>query len=88
MIAAGWHAAIRDHERYFVYEAQPGDYTWRVLEVAHQEVEKLDALLAAKLGRGQSVEGKKAEEEERRQAVRHALEEDRQERHLRFAYAS
>jgi hypothetical protein len=60
-----------------------------VLEVAHQEIEKLNALLAAKLERGESLDGKKGfDEEQRRQAVRQALEEDREERRLRFAYTN
>ena len=85
MIAAGWHAAVQDHERYFVFEAQPGTPQWSIFEEADKEILKLQALLEGKLAR--NSEDKKAEIEKRRVAARAAIEEDKELRHARFQYA-
>lgn len=85
MIAAGWHAAVQDLERYFVFEAQPGTLQWSIFEEADKELRKLDALLEAKIAR--TREDKKKEIEQRRVAARAAIEEDKELRHAKFTYA-
>lgn len=85
LIQAGWHAAIRDHERYFIFESQPDTLQWNIFEEATKELEKLDTVLDAKLARMTSG-NKKAEIEKRREAARIAINDDKELRHVRFKY--
>ncbi|KAG7673267.1 hypothetical protein Ndes2526B_g03302 [Nannochloris sp. 'desiccata'] len=84
LIQAGWHAAVVDHERYFIFESQPDTLQWSIFEEACKELAKLDTVLDAKLGRNSG--DKKAEIEKRREAARIAIEEDKELRHARFKY--
>ena len=84
LIQAGWHAAVVDHERYFIFEAQPETLQWTIFEEACKELAKLDAVLDAKLERNSG--DKKIELEKRREAARIAIEEDKDLRHARFKY--
>jgi len=88
MLASGWRAAVRDHQRHFVYEYYPENdpVQWEILKVASAELAKLEALLAGKMSR--AVEDKRQEVEARRQAVLNALEDDKERRRLRFSYGS
>lgn len=86
MLVGGWKASVVDFERYFVFEHQPGTIEWEILEIAVAELVKLKALLEGKLRRGDSGD-RKAQKQKELEAVRHALEEDRQNRQLKYAAA-
>jgi hypothetical protein len=76
---------VIEHERYFIFEPQPGTLQWSIYKEACKELAKLDTVLDAKLGRNSG--DKKAEIEQRREAARVAIEEDKELRHARFKYA-
>ena len=86
MIAAGFHAIVQDYVGYFVIEAAPGTLEWTIFLAALKELNKLHALIEAKIAR--RSENKKAELEAQRVLALAALEDDKQERHLRFTYSN
>jgi len=85
MTAAGWRAAVRDNERYFVFEHRPGSVGWQALQIASVEIAKLKAVVSHKIEL--KAADKHAEEESRRKAVLKSLEDDKESRHLRFTYS-
>ncbi len=84
LIQAGWHAAIVEMERYFIFEAQPDTLQWTIFQEACKELAKLDTVLDAKLDRASG--NKKAETEKRLEEARIAIEDDKEMRHARFKY--
>ncbi len=47
--AAGWRVLTEDLVKFFVFQAQPASFGWRVLEMGIKELEKVRSLLEGKL---------------------------------------
>jgi hypothetical protein len=84
LLAAGWRPAVVEHDKSLIFEAQPGSLGWRVLEAGVTELQKAEAVVEGKLARKKA--DKHAEAEQRLEAVRNALQDDKEERHQRFKY--
>lgn len=89
MIVAGFHAEVRQNERYFVFSHQPHTIEWKILQEARNEAQKFQNLVTQKIEKSdKSSAAKKKELEERKQTVLGQLEEDKEIRSRRFRYGA
>ncbi|PSC70727.1 nitrate ABC transporter substrate-binding [Micractinium conductrix] len=79
---AGFKVKVEEHQKFFVFEHQPGCLEWRVLGEACAELAKLASLVDGKIKRGMG--DKKAAQEAMRMQVRAAIEEDKAQREVMF----
>lgn len=86
LLSSGWRIKVVEYERSIVFQKRQGSVEWQLLEYACTELEKLVTLATSKLNRS-NKDDKKAEEKRRLEAVRMAIQEDREQRQIKAALA-
>lgn len=82
LIHVGWRNRVINHERYMVFELAPEDSS--LLEDTVDQLQRMLQLAESKI-QSSKTHDKKLDDKKRLESVRAALEEDKEDRHTKFA---
>ena len=81
LLLVGWRNRVINHERYMVFELAPEDSS--LLEDTVDQLHRMLQLAESKI-QSSKTHAKKVDDKKRLESVRAALEEDKEDRHIKF----